>query len=284
MSAQASGSPAAACSPRRVGLIAHSTLREAARQKLFHALLLLAFGLVLGAGWFRDFNFGAPELVFLADCGFGATSLFGSVLAVTATAQLFFSEIESRTVLTLLAKPVGRTEFILGKFLGLAVVLLVFCALLTVLLIGVLWSRETVLMQEFPEAFGSGRRVDYAMVALAGTLQWLKLMVLSSLTLLVASFARTQMFTVIAGFSLLVICHLQPLAQESHARGGSVAGRLIGGLVAPVFPNFQIFTLADSIGAEPPAAGDVMRVVIYALGYTAVACLLAGYSFRRREL
>lgn len=80
-------------SPARVLLIAQNTLREAARQKLFHVLVLLAFGLVLGARWLRDFNFGAPELKFIADCGFGAMTFFGSALTIAATAQLFFSEL-----------------------------------------------------------------------------------------------------------------------------------------------------------------------------------------------
>src|SRR6185369_13242341 len=132
-------------------LIAQNTLREAARQRLLLFLLFLALALVLGARWFRDFNFGAPELKFLADCGFGAMAFFGSALVIAATAQLFFSEIENRTVLTLLAKPVWRAEFVLGKFFGVIVVVGVFCALLTGLLAAVLWSREAALMRELPE-------------------------------------------------------------------------------------------------------------------------------------
>src|SRR5215208_153251 len=119
---------------RRTLLIAHNTLLEASRQKLLNFLLFLALALVLGARWFRDFNFGAPELKFLADCGFGAMTFFGAALTVAATAQLFFSEIENRTALTLLAKPVWRAEFIIGKFLGIAALVGIFCALLTVLL------------------------------------------------------------------------------------------------------------------------------------------------------
>jgi ABC-type transport system involved in multi-copper enzyme maturation permease subunit len=126
---------------RRAFLIAQNTWREAARQKLFNFLLFLALALVLGARWFRDFNFGAPELKFLADCGFGAMAFFGAALTVAATAQLFFSEIENRTALTLLAKPVWRAEFVIGKFLGVAMLSAVFCALLTALLAGVLWWR-----------------------------------------------------------------------------------------------------------------------------------------------
>ena len=100
-------------SPARMWLIAGNTVLEASRQKLFNFLLLLALALVAGVQGFRDFNFGAPELKFLADFGFGAMAFFGSALTIVATAQLFFSEIEQRTALTLLAKPVWRAEFIL---------------------------------------------------------------------------------------------------------------------------------------------------------------------------
>lgn len=270
---------------RRVFLIAHNTLLEASRQRLINLLVLLALALVLGARWFRDFNFGAPELKFLADCGFGAMTFFGSALTIAATAQLFFSELENRTVLTLLAKPVWRAEFILGKFLGIAVVAAVFCLLLTALLIAVLWWREGQLMEQFPDAFAQGRTVSYRNVAIAGALQWLKLAVLAAFTLLVASFAQTQLFAVVTGFFILVIGHLQYLAQDAYARAGAGFARIIGGALASVFPNFQLFAIADSlVGAEGPTAAQLVRVIAYGAGYGAVACLLAIFSFRHREI
>ena len=152
---------------RRTLLIARNTWLEATRQRLFNFLLFLALALVVGARWFRDFNFGAPELKFLADCGLGAMAFFGAALVITATAQLFFSEIENRTALTLLAKPVWRAEFVLGKFFGLALLAGVFCALLTALLAAVLWWREGELMREFPDTFAQGRVVSYSLVALS---------------------------------------------------------------------------------------------------------------------
>lgn len=274
-----------AFSPRRIGLIAQNTLVEASRQKLVSVLVFLALGLVLGARWLRDFNFGAPELKFLSDCGLGAMAFFGAALTVAATAQLFFSEIENRTALTLLAKPVWRAEFVLGKFLGVAALAALFCVLLTGLLAAVLWWREGEMMRELPDAFAQGRVVSYRMVALAGLMQWLKLAVLAAFCLLVASFAQTQLFTVVMGFVVLVICHLQYLAQDAYARGGSWAGRFIGAGLAAVFPNFQLFSVADSInGADAPPAAHLARIVLYALGYVAVACGLAVFSFRRREI
>jgi ABC-type transport system involved in multi-copper enzyme maturation permease subunit len=270
---------------RRTRLIAGNTLREAARQRLFLFLLGLALALVLGARWFRDFNFGAPELKFLFDCGQGAMAFFGAALTIAATAQLFFSEIENRTALTLLAKPVWRAEFIAGKWVGLAAVAAAFCALLTALLLAVLWVREGELMELRPDTFAQGRVVSYGLVALAGLLQWLKLAVLAAFVLLVASFAQTQLFTMVTGFFLLVIFHLQYLAQESYAKGGTVIGRAIGSALAAMFPNFQVFTLADSLSAaDAPAMAHVALVAAYAGGYIVVAGALAVFSFRHREI
>ncbi len=272
-------------SVRRVGLIAQNTLREAARQRLFHFFLFLALALVLGARWLRDFNFGAPELKFLIDCGLGAIAFFGAALTVTATAQLFFSEIENRTALTLLAKPVWRAEFILGKFLGIAVLVGVFCGLLTLLLMAVVWWREGQLMALNPEAFAQGRVMSYSAIAMAGGLQALKFLVLAALTLLIASYAQTQLFTMVSGFLLLVICHLQYLAQDAYARGGSLFGRMVAGGMAAVFPNFQLFNLADALGATAvPPAIHALRIGAYAAGYIVAACGLAVYCFRKREI
>lgn len=272
-------------SPRRTWLIAQNTLLEAARQRLFNFLLFLALALVLGARWLRDFNFGAPELKFLADCGFGAIAFFGAALTIAATAQLFFSEIENRTALTLLAKPVWRTEFIVGKFLGVAALIGVFCALLTALLVAVLWWREGELVQEFPDHFAQGRVVAYGLVVLGGVMQWLKFTVLAAFVLLVASYAQTQLFSVVTGCFILVICHLQYLAADSYERGGAALGRLASAAIAAVFPNFQVFALADSLAAaDAPPAAHVFRVVVYALGYVVVVCGLAVFSFRKREI
>jgi ABC-type transport system involved in multi-copper enzyme maturation permease subunit len=270
---------------RRVRLIAQNTLREAARQRLFNVIVFLALGLVLGARWFRDFNFGAPELKFLADCGLGAMAFFGAALTIVATAQLFFSEIENRTALTLLAKPVWRTEFIVGKFLGVVALMAVFCAVLTLLLIAVLWRREAELLAENPEAFAGQAGLRLATVALAGFLHWLKLTVLAGFVLLVASFAQTQLFAMAMGFFILVICHLQYLAQDSYARAGSAAGMLVGAAVATVFPNFQVFALADAlVVSEEQGTVHVGTIAAYAAGYAVATVALAVFSFRRREV
>lgn len=272
-------------SPVRVGLIAHNTLLEAARQKLFHFLFILALGFVAGARTLRDFNFGAPELKFIADFGFGAMAFFGAALTIAATAQLFFGEIENRTALTLLAKPVWRLEFVLGKYLGIVAVIAIFCALVTALLGVVLAWRQHGLAEEPADVVFAGHGLAVMALVAIGFLQWLKLAVLAAFILLVASFAQTQLYTSVAGFFILVICHLQYLAQEVAAKEGAAVVRTLSGAIGLIFPNFQLFNLDDTVGRS--AALPWVRIAwvsVYALGYIVAAGALGVYSFRKREI
>ena len=270
---------------RRVWLIACVTALEAARQRVFHLVLVLAMGLVLGAHAFREFNFGASELKFMADFGFGALTVFGSVLTIVATAQLFFGELEHRTALTLLAKPVWRAEFILGKIGGVMAVVTGFCALVTLLLLGTLYFRQQTLLAEHPELSESARALDPMAIIAVGVANWLKFGVLAALTLLIASFARTSLYAVIVGFVMLLICHLHPLARLASARTDSWLLRGVAGMVSLIFPDFQLFDLSasiDSVGAA--GAASLIRLVAYAGLYFSVLGSLAVYSFNRREL
>ncbi|MBC8010168.1 MAG: ABC transporter permease subunit [Burkholderiales bacterium] len=269
----------------RLSLIAGNTFLEAVRQKLFLFLLMLAIGLVASALFFREFNFGSSELKFIADFGFGALVFFGSALTIATTAQLFFSEIENRTALTLLAKPLWRAEFVFGKFLGVFAVIGVFCALTIGLMLALLWHRETELMAANPDAFEAGRIIAYGDLVIVGALQWIKFGVLTSIVLLIASFSNTNLFTVVTGFFVLVICHLQYLARDAW---GKVDNALLAGVVQAlsfVFPNFQLFNLADNIGQGSGVDGEVaLRVAGYGIAYIAVIGGLAVYSFRSREI
>lgn len=269
----------------RVTLIAFNSAREAMRQRLFHFIALLTAVLVVSSQWLRELNFGSSELKFIADFGFGALALFGSALSIVATAQLFFSEIEHRTVLTLMARPVWRIEFIVGKFLGIVAVIGSFSMILTGLLVSVLWCRESTLMSEVPEAFALGRAVDYSAVIGAGFAQTLKFCLLSALTLLIATFARSQLFTTGVGFMILVICHLQFLSHGAVVDTGSSGGRLLASLVAISLPNFQLFDFSDAIGSGDGIGwAQLARLTVYTGIYAAATCTLASFVFGRREI
>ena len=128
---------------RRVGLIAENTFQEALRQRFLAILLGVAGAMAGGALFCREFSFGSSELKFLTDVGLGALTFFGAILAIVAPAQLLFGDLERQTVLTVLAKPVTRAQFIVGKLGGVLLLLAVFCAALTALLAGLLAGCRT---------------------------------------------------------------------------------------------------------------------------------------------
>ena len=269
----------------RVAWIAENTFREAVRQRLLLMLVITAAALGGSALFFHHRSFGAPELEFLLDAGFGILTFFGSILAIVTTVQLFFSEIERRTVLTVLAKPVWRSEFILGKLGGVLLLLLAFCASGIVSLASLLWWRQAAIAAPDSGAFENGCRISYAAVIAGGMVQWLRLGVLAAITLSVASYARTSLFALVSGFFALVICNLQNLACQSYRladlpwiRG---AARLVGGIL----PDFEIYNMVDRVKAGGPlSAGYLGGITLYSLVYISVFGGLAIYCFRHREL
>jgi ABC-type transport system involved in multi-copper enzyme maturation permease subunit len=271
-------------SARTIGFIALVVILATVRQRVWPFVGLCACLVVIGAQFLRDFHFGSSELKFIADLGSGAIGGFGAVLTVTLTAQQFFAEMEQRTVLTVLAKPVRRGEFIVGKYVGIAVILGTFCGGLALLLAGVLWTRESSLLRSLTEDLAGQRFVNYGQLATGAVWLWLKLLVLAALTLGVASYSRTQLFTVTTGFLAYVICHLQHFAQAASAREGASISVVIVGWLARALPNFQL------LGTDSGSAGGAVRWgqlsggTAYAAGYVALALGIAVISFSRREL
>jgi len=272
---------------RRVRLIAGNTFLEAVRQKFFNSLLLIAVGLVASAQFFQQFDFGTNELKFITDFGFGALFFFGSILAIAATAQLFFAEIENRTALTMLAKPVTKLEFLAGKFAGAQLLMLVFTLVVTFVLGGILYWREAELLARLgPEAPAEGL-VRYGDLWIFALLQWVRFGVLAAITLFIASFSNTNLYTVLVSFVVLMICQLQYIARDAYADLEWGIGRVLVGLLGLVFPNFQLFNVGDQLvfDVESPIPGGVfVRIVTYGVVYLVAFVLLAQLNFRRREI
>ena len=112
-------------------------------------------------------------------------------------------------------------------------------------------------------------------------LHGLKLALLSAGTLLAATFAQTQLYAVMVGCAGFVICHLQGFALVAYERNGAALMAVPATLIHWMFPDFQLFALAD--GGAWTALG-VARLTVYAVGYMAVALGLAVHLFRSREV
>lgn len=272
---------------RRTLWISRVTFLEAVRQRFFAFLLVLGAAMVLSSVSLRVFDFGHGELKFIADFGFGGMFFFGSVLAVVMTAQLFFSEIDNKTALTLLAKPLSRAEFLLGKFFGAWAVLGVFVVVLAGLQGLVLWAREQELIAL---AEHSGRvPATFSVVGLGQLvlMQWLRLGVVIAIVLAISALARTFLFAVVVGSLAVVAGQLQWIAQDAFLRpSDSAAYSAFLWVSTRLIPNLQQFNLADALvlGSAAVEEGALIAVGFSGLAYLAAYLTLGALIFRRREI
>src|SRR5205085_1392599 len=123
----------------RIAAIASTTLLDLTRQKVFYILLIFALLLIGSSVFLARFSF-QQEFQILKDISLGAMSIFSSVLAIAATARLISQDIEDRTVYTILAKPVPRFEYLLGKLFGVLLLLAISVVLMSVLFAAILYA------------------------------------------------------------------------------------------------------------------------------------------------
>lgn len=267
--------------------IARNTFVEASRQKFFSFLLLLGVGLIALSLAMTNFDFGDSELKFIADFGFGGVFLFGSVLAVVMSVQLFFSEIENRTALTLLAKPVRRSEFLLGKFFGVWALLGVFVAVMCAALFAVLSLRagtvaEIAAARGLPTPF-----FDAGGLALFAILQWLRLGVVAAMSVAVSSFAQTQLYAVVVSFCGVLLGQLQYIFGDfASDEKTTAAARISAACLSRAIPNLQLFNLGQELVLVPGGvpAETFFAAALCGVFWIAIFTAIGAAFFRFREI
>src|SRR3954447_9388959 len=108
----------------RIAAIARNAFREAVRDRVLYNLILFML-LLTGASIFIGELSGGQERKIIVDLGLSAMLLFGVFIAIFVGVGLVYKEIERRTIYAIFSKPVGRGEFLLGKYLGLCLTLAV---------------------------------------------------------------------------------------------------------------------------------------------------------------
>jgi ABC-type transport system involved in multi-copper enzyme maturation permease subunit len=269
----------------RLVAIAGNTFQESARQRFLLLLALMAAMLGLAAWWFRNCSLVATQAKFLLDTGFGALTFFGAVLAIVATAESLSGEIERRTVLAVLAKPVWRGEFVLGKLAGILALLLAFCAVGTGLLVLLLWTASPQSVDSQAQEFAGGRCASLFAVIACGFVQWLRCGILAALTLLVSTYVRSSLLAVTTGFAALAICSLRALVWDAFRAAGPGWVGGAAGVIGLVVPDFELYDIADRVAAGGVlSASYLVGITLYSAVYVGLFVALAVYCFRHREL
>ena len=286
-------------SPARIFAITANTLTELTRQKAFYVLLIFALVLIGSSVFMARLTF-QQEFQILKDVSLGAMSIFTSLLAIVATARLIPQDIEDKTVYTILAKPVPRFEYIVGKLTGVLLLLAISVLVMSAMFVAVLYGREQTVLHETLRQMSVAPReqVDDALRAVRSSalnidifpgiaIIYLKACLLASLTLFVSTFASTNIFTVVVMVFIYFIGHLQATAREYWLQQNSAGWitRAFLALVALMFPDLQAFNLVDEIvaGAAIPLA-LFAKTAVLGIFYTTIYALLATFVFYGKEL
>jgi len=283
----------------RIAAITGNTFTELTRLKTFYVILLFSLLLIGNSVFMAQLTF-QQEFQVLKDISLGSISIFSSLLAVVSTARLLPQDLEDRTIYTILAKPVARLEYLLGKLGGVLLLLAVSVIIMSLLFLFVLHLREEIVLRETMRQMSSAPPEQLAeavrVVRDAGAsvnlypgigIIYLKACLLAALTLFVSTFATTTIFTTIVMVFVYLIGHLQSIAREYWLQTNGIGwfSQAFLAFVTSFFPDLQLFNLIDDIvvgNVIPPTL--LMKTVILGFFYTSFYLLLAWTVFYRREL
>jgi ABC-type transport system involved in multi-copper enzyme maturation permease subunit len=255
----------------RTAAIARNAFREAVRDRVLYNLIIFALLLIAGAIFLGALSAG-QEAKIIVDLGLSSILLFGVFIAIFVGVGLVYKEIERRTLYAILSKPVGRGEFLLGKYLGLCLTLLV-----NVLTMGAGLSLALVFVK---------RGFDPLVIRIwpAILLIYVELTILTGVALLFSSFSSPALSALLTLFVFTIGHFSADLKNLAQTMASAPARWLFSGLyyLLPNLASYNIIT--PSAHGVLPGARPVILAIVYGLIYVAVLLAATTLIFRRRNL
>ena len=260
----------------RVLTIAGNTFRENVRDKVLYNLILFALVMIVSAIVLAELTLG-HEAKIIIDLGLTSISVFGTLIAIFIGIGLVYKEMERRTVYALLAKPVRRWEFILGKYLGLLFTLLVNVSIMTAGLVLALLYQ------------GGLEWRTYVNLLPAVFLIYLSLAVTTALALVFSTFSTPALSALFTLF-LWIIGHFNADLLQFARLTKSAAVGWIAKVLYYALPNIGNFTSVDSRNviqsaayAQPLDALAILWTAVYGVLYCTGLLSAAVLVFSRRD-
>ncbi len=267
--------------------VARATFFEAWRRRFLNAILIFAV-LIIGSSWALAYLQPGAELKLLIDVGLGAIRFFGMLIAVFLGVRLIADEMEKRTIHTLLAKPVTRTQFLFGKFLG---------ALATVwsniLLMGIafyiVFAIKAPQFRNMEPEKGPVMRMEfmYANIAKAIGLSFLEIGCIVAISVM-ASTLFSWILAAIFSFFLYFVGQaadfFRTLAMNPE-RVPSALQRYFFATLYAILPHFEIFDIREAILKDQFLPWSVLgKIIGTGVIYMAISLVIAWLFFRTREV
>ena len=256
---------------RRVGVVAWNTFREAVRDRVLYNLVFFALLMMAAAILVGQISIGIEEIV-TGSLGLSAISVIGLLIAIFIGVGLVSKEMDKRTLYAVLAKPVHRWEFLLGKFGGLVLTLVVNTAAMTAgLYAALLYVRHPLVRGD-------------AVLLIAVYFILLKLALIVALALLFSCYT-TPLLAILFTAGLYVSGLFVEEMRTFHSNTMSSALQTFLRWLSYVLPNFENFDIMGSAVHGRAIPGTlIMQNTAYAVLYCAIVLAAAAAIFTRRNL
>ena len=304
----------------RIVAVAVNTFREAVRDRVLIGMLGVAIAVLLLTLALAELSLDQQRRIVL-DIGLASISLSSVVMAVFLGSSLLYKEIERKTLYVILPKPIGRHEFLLGKYFGIALTVFVFVTIMgavqlgvtillvrnqltwlaitaiglpALLVVGMLKSRDrtavlvpwAVLALGCCALLGQQAQIEVSRVLFALLLVMGEVMVLSAVALVFSAFS-TPFLTALLTMGVWVVGRSADLMINMKSRIIPQEVKDLLGMLVHVWPNFNLFVpgrnalTSYAADASPPAY--VATSLGYACLYSTVLLVAAALIFRRRD-
>lgn len=251
----------------RVLIIARNTFREAVRDRVLYNLIVFVLLIIASAIFLGELTAG-QEARTIVNLGLGAMVLFGAFISIFVGVSLVSKEIEKRTVFAIFSKPIGRGEFIIGKYLGLCLTLLV-----NVLIMGIGVSLALIYV---------GGNLSISIWG-AIFLIFLELAILTAVAILFSSFSSPALSALLT-FLIFVIGNFSQSLKEFAANLGSTSSKLFFDALYYGLPNFSFYSFNTSAAhGNIPTTSHLLGALLYALVYIGVLLAATILIFNRRN-
>jgi Cu-processing system permease protein len=251
----------------RILAIAMNTVREAIRNRVLYTLLFFALALIGTGVVVSSLSYVESDRI-LQDVGFAAIRVFAVAIAIFVGISLVHREVDRRTIFTILSKPISRSEFLLGKYVGLLLTLWLQIAVMGVGFVVVSWL--------------AGAPVGLVHVAALG-LVGAEIAVVVAIALLFSAFTSPMLASLFTA-ALWLIGHLSRDLRNLGAQSQFESVKRATEILYRTLPDLGAFDLSmHATRAIPIAVSDVAFPLLYAAGYATLLLVAATWIFERRD-
>lgn len=267
--------------------IAVYTWREGIRKKTLVGFLILSMLVIFGASFMSAFLDPATigdvesdiDFKLIKDICVTTISIFGILITIFISASVIPSEVDNRVIYTILSKPISRFQYLLGKFVGVQLIVLVNLLLMGFLFIMALYARQ-------PDVFPT-------LMIWSVVLTYFEFLIVSALTFALSATSTSAVLPTIGGLFIYITGNLTEYLQDVSNRSGQ-SGEMVDTLIGYialglyyVLPNLQDFSLKMHILNlplnNPPTGVLIPNLIFLSLLYCVSGFCITYIIFRRKE-